>query len=150
MILISYNIQGGTVMADKVDFRHDRSLQSASQIKKWVDIYSTLNDAGRVFGGEDGKKITIEKSAGLIGIEFPYGGFSGERTILKGYPRSLPPQNGVHGTVIVEPGCDYGKTAFFFDLSNPQVSSGDSNQLQFKTSYCGGDGTESGITVAVK
>jgi|GEM_PF-1566797 len=137
-------------MADRVDFPQGRSLQSASQVKKWADMYSTLNDAGRVFGGEDGKKISIEKSAGLIGIEFPYGGFSGERTILKGYPGALPPENGVHGTVIVEPGSDYGKTAFFFDLSNPRVNSGDSNQLLFSTSYSGGEGTESGITVAVK
>jgi len=137
-------------MADRIDFPQSGQMQGASQIRKWMDIYCTLSDSGRVFSGEDGKKLSLDKTAGLIAIEFPFGGFTGERTVLKSFPGELPPENGVRGSVIMEPGSDYGKTAFFFDLSNPRVSSGDTHRLHFSTNYCGGEGSESDMTVAVK
>lgn len=98
----------------------------------WKELYKSLKEQGKVFDGdklrqsEKGGRIEVEKSDGMFGIEFNEGGIAGFSTALKNFSRSLPPENGIDGTVIMPfKGCDVmGKRVYFLNVSTPWVYEG--------------------------
>jgi hypothetical protein len=137
-------------MVEKADFSASGGMRGSSQVGIWSASYKKLDEEGKIFRAAETDRITVERAAGLIGVEFGCGGFTGEKTVLKRYPESLPPENGVYGTSFYEPGCDMGKTVFFFDVSNPRVKEGDTDRMTFNTSYCDCEPRESEMTIMVK
>ncbi|MDQ7827093.1 MAG: hypothetical protein RDV48_30125 [Candidatus Eremiobacteraeota bacterium] len=137
-------------MVEKAGFKASGVMAGNSQVAAWSATYGKLDEEGKIFRAAETGRITVERSAGLIGVEFMCGGFSAEKTVLKNFPDSLPPENGIHGTSFYEPGSDAGKTVFFFDVANPRTKPGDVDTMQFSTSYCDCESQDNEFTIHIK
>ncbi len=97
----------------------------ATRRTDWNNLYRELQARGSVYNGDEADAVFVDKKNGMIGIEFPVGGFMNDAVDLQWNSRPMTPANGRQGTIIRRPGADIAKKVYFFDLSSPLVLTGE-------------------------